>query len=510
MCGLFVVKGKIADNNNVLNTLHNIKYRGPDNTSIFSDKDVVIGHNRLKILDLSDNSNQPMHSKCGRYVIAYNGEIYNFKDLIKKFNLVVSSNSDTEVLLELYVKHGKEMLNELNGMFAFVIYDLKHKDFFVARDRLGVKPLYTWSDGNSIIFSSEISSIVDYANLSKIDEIGIRQYRKLRSFFNGHTFYEGVKMFPAGSYCINGIYSKYWESIFENREAPKDEELLDLIYDAVKLRLVSDVPIGSFLSGGLDSSIITKISAVDNTWSVGFKEANEFQYAEIMSNNLGSFHKNIPLDYDEFISIAKKMIRARKEPLSVPNEVLIYKMSKQASKFNTVLLSGEGADELFAGYDRIFSSFSKDKFFDIKKFDDMYSYGSIDDLEIIDYVLEPHKNLSSPYLTISSFFQLSHLHGLLRRLDFASMFASVEARTPFLDYRLVEMMSGVPFSYKNANNINKAPLKRIAKGLVDDKIISRKKVGFYVPVSDIFETNTKEIGYDAWLDFNLKEIATIN
>ena len=267
MCGLFVVKGKIANTNQVIKMLENIKYRGPDNTSVFSDKDVVVGHNRLKILDLSDDSNQPMHSKCGRYIIAYNGEIYNFKELIKKFDLIVTSNSDTEVLLELYAKVGKEMLNELNGMFAFVIYDLNHNDFFVARDRLGVKPLYTWSDGNSMIFSSEVSSIVDYANLSKIDEVGIRQYRKLRSFFNGHTLYEGVKMFPPGSYFTNGVYFKYWESIFENKEPPEDAELLDLIYDAVKLRLVSDVPIGSFLSGGLDSSIISKISSVDNTWS---------------------------------------------------------------------------------------------------------------------------------------------------------------------------------------------------------------------------------------------------
>ena len=475
MCGLFVVKGKIADTNDVLKTLYKIKYRGPDNTSVFSNNDVVIGHNRLSILDLSDNSNQPMHSKCGRYVIAYNGEIYNFKALIKKFNLIVSTNSDTEVLLELYSKYGKEMLNELNGMFAFVIYDLKQDDFFVARDRLGVKPLYTWSDGKSMIFSSEISSIIDFANLSKIDEVGVRQYRKLRTFFNGHTLYEGIKIFPPGSYFTSGIYSKFWEPIFENKEPPGDEELFDLIYDAVKLRLVSDVPIGSFLSGGLDSSIITKISSVENTWSVGFEVANEFSYAEIVSINLGSCLKNILIDHEEFISIAREMIRSRKEPLSVPNEVLIYKMSKEASTLNTVLLSGEGADELFAGYDRIFSSFANDKFFDIKKFDSMYSYGSHDDLEIIDYALEPHKSLSSPYLTISSFFQLTHLHGLLRRLDFASMFASIEARTPFIDFRLVEMMSGVSF-----------------------------------PVEDIFGTNIKEIGYDAWLDFNLNEILTIN
>jgi asparagine synthase (glutamine-hydrolysing) len=507
MCGFVVTKGIISDLDKVSQSLQCMKYRGPDDTSIYSSEDLIMGHNRLKIQDLSDNANQPMHSSCGRYVVVYNGEIYNFIELSMKYCLEPKTYSDTEVLLELYVKIGSKLLDEVNGMFSFVIYDKYTSTLFVARDRLGVKPLYMYLSSGSECYSSEVKPIVDLTGTNDIDDVGIRQYRKMRTFFRGHTIYDKIKEFPAGCYLENGVIKRYWSCEFGYKDPPSSSELEELLYDTVKIRMVSDVPVGSYLSGGLDSSFIAAVSKVSDTWSIGFDEMNEFYYADMAADSAGTSHTNILISYEEFLSIARKMVKARGEPLSVPNEVLIYKMSLRASEENKVLLSGEGADELFSGYDRIFSEFSRMKLFDLKKFNEMYSYGGHDDYDIIEYILEPHMKYSSPYSVLSSFFQIEHLHGLLRRLDFSSMFASVEARSPFVDYRLVEMMAGVPFSYKNNNGVSKAPLKLVAKKIIGDEIINRKKVGFPVPLSGVF--GTESYRYEDWINFNLKNLFDI-
>lgn len=506
MCGFIVSKGNKCNIDKFSKCLKNAKYRGPDNSDIYSHNNVIIGHNRLKIIDLSNNSNQPMLSSCGVYVIAYNGEIYNASELAKKYKLNLITSSDTEILLQLYILRGSKVLAELNGMFSFVIYNNISEELFAARDRLGVKPLYFFSLSGQIYFSSDIRSIVELADSNEIDEIGLRQYKKLRTFFNNHTLYKNIISFPSGCYYENGRIYKYWDCDFSRKEQPKDEHLFELIYDAIKLRMVSDVPVGSYLSGGLDSSIISAVSEVKNTWSIGFSNMNEFSYADTVANRIGSNHTNILISNKEFLEIAEKMVKDRMEPLSVPNEVLIYRMSQIASNENRVLLSGEGADELFSGYDRIFNKFSNLNSFDLDLFDRMYSYGSHKDDDILHYAIEPYLKYKEPYLILSSFFQISHLQGLLRRLDFSSMLASVEARSPFVDYRLVELMAGVDFSYKNYNTENKAPLKRFANNILEDSTIFRKKVGFPVPLDQIF---LSENGYNDWLSFNLN-ILNIN
>lgn len=240
-----------------------------------------------------------------------------------------------------------------------------------------------------------------------------------------------------------------------------------------------------------------------HTWTVGFEELNEFKWSEIANSKLFSQHKQILITNNEFLKLAKWMVNKRKEPLSVPNEVLIFHMTKDVKVENTVVLSGEGADELFWGYDRIFKWAQQVKRkISIKEFDHYYCYGTHKDDEVVEYALEnlPGKE---PVDKIAYYFQIIHLQGLLRRLDNSTMLCSVEARVPFVDHRLIEMMAGTPFHWRMGNTF-KDPLKRIFSDLIPKEIIRRKKIGFPVPLNKIFNLQMKESGMDRWLDYNLE------
>ena len=505
MCGLLFSNDQEINKRQFLVGLDKQSHRGPDAKAGYAYiAGTHLGHNRLKILDLDNRSNQPMMSLCGKYSIIYNGEIYNYKELSRKFKISLRTSCDTELLLELYVLKKEDMLEYLNGMFSFVIINNMSGDFFVARDRLGIKPLYIYNDKNSYTFSSEMSSIVDLYGTPNFDEIGIRQYKKLRTFFNGRTIYSGIKMFPAGCFMKNNRIQKYWSLEIDYKPDPEDEELEDLLTTAINYRCLSDVPVGSYLSGGVDSTLISGIANNLQTWTVGFSGKNEFNWAQIASNKIGSDHSETIVEKEQFLEAAKYLIKKRKEPLSVPNEVLLYLMTLEVKKSNTVILSGEGADEAFFGYDRIFKWAENSKFFDLKAFSNLYSYGSHEDYEIIEDVLSPFMHYEKPIDIVASFFQVSHLHGLLRRLDNSTMLCSVEARVPFVDHRIVERMAGVSFDYKMRNGVVKEPLKRVFSNILPKEIIDRKKVGFPVPLDDIF--NTKKHSMDKWLDFNMQEL----
>ena len=500
MCGIFGILNNKEDSNKLNNALGLMSHRGPDNSDSYIDNNIFLGHNRLSILDLNNRSNQPFF--IGEYVIVYNGEIYNYLELAKEFNLNVSTSSDTEVVLMMYIKLGVKCLDHLNGMFTFIIYNTNTKDTFIARDRLGIKPLFFKQNSNQAIFSSEISSILNLFP-DKISSFGLRQYYKLRMTIKGYTIYENIKEFLPGHYWLNGKIHRYWDLDTNLKNHPSDEQLDYLIRDSVKIRLRSDVKVGTYLSGGLDSTILSYIAKPNNTWSVGFKEMNEFKWAEVANQNLNSiFHKTL-VDKNEFIENALWMIKKRREPLSVPNEVLIYLMTKNVKKLNTVILSGEGADELFLGYDRIFSWAYNADSLNLREFDKFYCYGSKPDDEVLDFALEglPGKSV---FEKISYFFQIYHLKGLLRRLDNSTMLCSVEARVPFVDHRLVELIAGTPFEWRMGPRI-KEPLKRIYKNLIPEEVINRKKIGFPVPLENIFNYK-KGKPMDSWIDFNIKSV----
>ena len=470
-------------------------------------KNYKFGHNRLSILDLNPRSNQPFFSSDDRFLIIYNGEVYNYKELAKEYGISLKTNCDTELILELSLKIGfTNAITKFNGMFAYVIFDTLTKEIFVARDRLGIKPLYIYNKDGEIIISSEINAVVELLNNNiQIDDIGLRQYKKLRTFFNGHTLYKNIKMFPSGCYMKNGTIEKYWELPVGYQPPPEDEELKYLIESAVQYRKIADVPLGSYLSGGLDSTIIAALTKELHTWIVGFDYNNEFKWGRLAAEKINSNHHEIVITNQEFLDDAQYMIKKRKEPLSVPNEVLLYKMTKAVKKENTVVLCGEGADELFFGYDRIFRWANSTDKFDLKEFSKLYSYGSNEDFEIVESVISPFYKYGKPIDIIAAFFQIAHLHGLLRRIDNSTMLCSVEARVPFCDHRLVERMAGVPFEYRMKGGIVKAPLKQIYKNLIPKEIINREKVGFPVVLSNIFNVE-KEKAFDSWFDFNIKNL----
>ena len=501
MCGILFTNDPNVNKKAFLDALHTMKHRGPDAPGGYvSYKDNQLGHNRLKIIDLNNRSNQPLKSKNKKYDIIFNGEIYNYNELAKKYKLEMITKSDTEVLLELYILLGPKMLQELNGMFSLVIYNNQTSEIFVARDRLGIKPLYFTQKHNFITLSSEISPIIQLYNFSEIDDIGIRQYKKLRAFFNGRTYLKNIQMFPAGHFMEKNKLQKYWSLPIGEKDYPKDDDLIDLLKSSVEYRCISDVEVGSYLSGGIDSTLIASLAKKVHSWTVGFNSLNEFEWGKLGAEFIGTSHHEILFEEENFLNSAKLMIKKRKEPLSVPNEVLLYEMTKQVKTKNTVVLSGEGADELFFGYDRIFAWAQQNKW-DLDSFDNYYSYGSHKDNEIIEDVLAPFMNYGECIDIVAAFFQVAHLHGLLRRLDNATMLCSVEARVPFVDHRLVEKMAGAPFNYRFQNGISKFPLKKLFKNYLPKKIINREKIGFPVPISKIF--NNKINPMDQWLEFNM-------
>ena len=508
MCGILLSTNPNISKSNFFSALKLMHHRGPDASGYSRIYNIQLGHQRLKIMDLDERSNQPFRSRNERYDIVFNGEIYNFKDLAKKYKINQQTTSDTEVLIELYSEYGPKMLGWLNGMFAFAIYDNLKKEVFVARDRLGVKPLYINQSNGFLSIASEISSILALTGVNKFDSVGLRQYRKLRTFYNGKTAYQDIEMFPAGCYMISGKIHKYWEFPVGEQVEPDDDELLQLITESVDQRLLSDVSVGSFLSGGVDSTIIAGLSGKEHTWTVGFEKHNEFEWAKMASDNIQSQHHEVLINESEFISLAKQMIHKRREPLSVPNEVLLHKMTSQVKHHNTVILSGEGADELFFGYDRIFRWANSIKEWDLKGFTDRYCYGTHDDMEIMEDVMAPFMHHKKPIDIVANFFQVAHLHGLLRRLDNSTMLSSVEAIVPFVDYHpLIERMAGVPFDYRIDNYNVKAPLKNVFKHLLPQAIIDRKKVGFPVPLENIFSGSSSSLSLmDQWLEFNLLEM----
>lgn len=350
-----------------------ISHRGPDQSGSFVDNGVSLGHRRLSIIDLSDKGIQPMHNEDESIFIVYNGEIYNFKDLkgtLEKNGHSFQSDTDTEVIIHAYEEWGIDCVKRLRGMFAFAIWDSNEKQFFLARDRLGIKPLYYYYESGKFIFSSEIKSILmDKTIIKEIDPEAMyyflgyeyvpaprTMFRDIRKLLPGHTL-----LFKDGKTTIN----KYWNLVFSNTihdEKYFSEKIYDLLKESVRLRLMSDVPLGAFLSGGIDSSSIVGLMSqlVDEpikTFSIGYEDESfsEFEYARQVSELFGTDHKEILVN-PQSIEIFEKAVWHLDEPMSELSAIPVYLLCQKAKKDVTVCLSGEGGDELFVGYDRFVAS----------------------------------------------------------------------------------------------------------------------------------------------------------
>jgi len=530
MCGIagFVDFTGTLTMTNLIGMTDTLYHRGPDDSGYTFHKDnlvtVALGHRRLSILDLSLNGHQPM--KYDSIELIYNGEIYNFEKI--KEELLASgyefdSRSDTEVVLKAFHKWGIKSFNKLNGMFAIVIFDRKKNLLYIARDKLGIKPLYYYHKEEKFIFASEIKSFnVLNEGKNKLNKSVLHEFMQYRFIENPSTFLKDIKIFPPGVCCvIDNKEVKYFNIEYI---APVVKRLMNdadtaelLLLEAIEKQMISDVPLGFFLSGGLDSSLLVSIaSKVFNkkvsTFSVSFEnyEYSEKYFQRLVVNDSKTDHYNFTSNHTNFIKDYILTTSNSNSPHLIPNFTQIFQLSTLAKDIVKVLMSGEGADEVFGGYHRfsnarlykLASSFQLTNLFKLagtlrdnyKDFsstseNDLYlkqmSYASVEDIAQFTSFNNFKKRSLKKGAQLNDlllFDQATYLHGLLARVDSMSMLAGVEARVPYLDFNLVAFVNQLEFEKKVGFRSRKKILYKIAEKYVPKEIISRSKVGFPLPL----------------------------
>jgi len=481
MCGfLFQVSTSVPVNEPLFSqALNSMRWRGPDAQSLVSEQDgkVKIGHCRLSIIDPLARSDQPMLSSCGRYLIAFNGEIYNHLALRRELGLQCKTTSDTETILEAYVKVGKQVFQKLDGMFALVIYDKQTCKWIAARDAFGIKPLFISKNKDNVILSSEASAIA-LMTKANVSQQSVDEWRLIRRPVPGKTFFEGIdELLPGTIVDSDGYVGSHWhwepsEQVFNQ------EKFEDLLTSSVKAHELSDVENVSLLSGGLDSALISALSSVEKCYTVGLVQNNEFLGAEDTAQYLQRDLIKVSMHEGELVEAWQYLTKLRGEPIGLPNEGLIYSVCKAMSPNQKVVLTGEGADELLFGYDGIYRWALDSTPLDPVSFLSRYGYSPTAATErLIDYVSDLMRNKPAIDFVEDFFYQL-HLPGLLRRMDFASMAASKEARVPFVGKELVAYMYRQSAQIKIDGEHSKIPLRVFAKKLGLYGALSRKKIGF--------------------------------
>lgn len=520
-----------------------ILHRGPDAGLVTLEADILaLGHRRLSIIDTNERSNQPMSSNSGTWCIVFNGEIYNFEEIKLLLDYDFRTNSDTEVIVASIEQRGIDwFLSKANGMFAIGAYNNKSKELYVIRDRFGIKPLYYTIVDNIFIFSSEIKGLLASGLVeAKFNECAIDEYLANRYVRAPYTFFENISQVMPGSFVkvnedIQITTKAYWElpSSFNMSKDYDEEKILQefdgQVSQAVKYRLIADVPLGTYLSGGIDSSLITAITAKNsteklNTYTIGFPELNEFKYSRIISKLYNTAHHEIVMEKAEYLGKWEELISFKDSPLGVPNEIPLALMSSELKKKITVVLSGEGADELLGGYGKIFRSpFDHKNHHDsIPFYDYLISEYEYVPREIRDEVLKSPIDYRSQFDSkikeefsgktneenVFRFFHNYHVKSLLQRVDMTTMQTSVEARVPFLDHELVEYTyESIPYDLKLRWNSDEAYskaklshskqyselldtpkylLRKLAYKFIPESIVDRKKMGFPVPLNDWF------------------------
>ena len=516
ICGELKFKEYSFNEEKLTTLMGSISNRGRDSNGIFRNDDIFLGHHRLSIIDTSNKSNQPM--KVGNYIIIFNGIIYNYIDLRNKLiakGHVFNSSGDTEVIIKMFIEYGDNCVNHLDGVFSFCIYDTTKKNIFLARDRFGIKPLYYSINEKHIVFSSSVKGIINYKNNKQINPIALNYQFTLHSAVPApHTIISGINKLEPG--CIMNISKsgkKYTNKYFDIETIEisdlSDIEIIEkskfLLNEAIRKRLkVADVPVGILLSGGLDSSLITAISKKFrdkiSTYSIGFKSineeiGNEFYYSDIVSKKFKTKHSKYNISDDELYENLDNVIQDMSEPMFSQDSSAFYLLSKKVSQSEKVVLSGQGADEVFGGYFWYEKIMNESNLTDIELISKFYldrnfkSYQSainenyVHDNFVVNDLKDRCKNMSSNLTTLDKVFRLEMsmfiIDDPVKRIDNMTMSHALEARVPFLDRDLVEFMLTV----KASNKINKAPkyyLKKISEEYLNNDIIYRDK--FYFPV----------------------------
>jgi len=542
-----------------------IYHRGPDEGGCWIHQNVGIGMRRLKIIDLVSGS-QPMHNEDKSVWIVFNGEIYNFKDLRAELlakGHCFATKSDTETILHIYEEYGEECVNYLRGMFAFAIYDLNREKLFLARDRLGIKPLFYMAASKFLIFGSEIKCLLEHPGMeSTIYHPAMVTYFAYGYVPDPDTMYAGVKKLPPGhimTYQRGKIdISQYWDINFRHDSVHDESHYIEKIHDhldeAVRLRLVSEVPLGAFLSGGIDSSMVVALMAKNmgepvKTFSIGFENQayNELEYAREVAMRYGTDHHEEIVKPDAE-AVIDELIHQFDEPFADSSAIPTYYVSRMTRKHVAVSLSGDGGDELFAGYDRYFPGFLFRKIKSIPEklrklvflntahlmpewfpgintlrhlssnenerylrsiskgvstiHDSIFSsklkdlIASTDPAPLMTGYLQKYQHMDM--LTKQQYLDLkTYLPGdILTKVDRMSMRVSLEARVPFLDHKFVEFAATIPPDRLIQNNDPKYLLKKAAERLLPEKVIYRPKMGFAVPIADWLRNEWEELSRD--------------
>ena len=531
MCGIvgFADLKKELPNKEIIlnNMLQSIAKRGPDEEGTYLNKHIALGHKRLIVID-PEGGKQPMIQKysLGEYVIVYNGQIYNtseLKETLLENGFSFSTYSDTEVLLKSYIYYGKDVVNHLNGIFAFAIWNTKTKELFIARDHFGIKPFYYTIFNGCFIFASELKAIFKYPNIEKIiDSTGISELFGIGpSHTPGLTIYKDIFELKLGHFAVYNESGLHIEKYFELKSKPHLDDFEEtcgkvkyLLEDAISRQLVSDMPICTFLSGGLDSSIITKYAAEYlkkegssplDTYSVDYVDndknfvKSDFQpnsdnyYINIMNKSTFTNHHQVILDTPELANALQEAMEARDVPGMADVDSSLYLFIKDVKKEKTVSLMGECADEIFGGYPWFFREDSLNsgtfpwsiainerqnilnpeisKKINLKEYIDYRYNQSLANVEILDNDSSETANKRKiSYLTITWF-----MPTLIERADRMSMANGFEVRVPFCDYRLAEYLYNVPWEMKAYKGREKGLLRYIMKDYLPEEIVFRKK-----------------------------------
>ncbi|UCF78659.1 MAG: asparagine synthase (glutamine-hydrolyzing) [Candidatus Eiseniibacteriota bacterium] len=542
MCGICGIAGDNGKSPETLATLKRMvqvmRHRGPDDEGFYCDDQVGFGHARLSIIDVETGC-QPMSNEDESLWIVYNGEVYNYVELRDELlakGHTFRTRSDTEVILHSYEEYGTQFVQHFNGMFAFALWDKPRKKLVLARDRVGIKPLYFVQEGDRFLFASEIKALLESRSCPReVDRASVAEYME-RSYVAGRkTFLSGVrKLLPGHVLTLEGgalKESQYWDVTFaqeEDRgEAHYVERLAWLISDSLRLRLRSDVPLGAHLSGGIDSSTVvcTASKLLDErlkTFSGAFDEGpryDERQHIRVVARACNTEHHEVVPTMEEFFGTISRLVWYLDEPVVGAGVFPQYVVSALAGKHVKVVLGGQGGDELFAGYTRYYRPYFADRVADCVRlrFDSgapltlvtdflkfLVNRGSTD-IPLFFRRLSapsPEQVLSAELRQVAArlpsrsvpqglgkFARMlyvdlkEYLQGLLHVEDRTSMAASIESRVPILDHRIVEMAASMPYKHKMRNGVTKYLLRRAAEGRVPASILARRdKMGFPTPI----------------------------
>lgn len=581
MCGIFgFFSEKGSFGNEDLRLMSEVlQHRGPDAQGFFTCGPAGLGHRRLSIIDLSDAANQPMYSHNQRYSIVYNGEIYNFSEIAgeleKKNKILWKTTSDTEVILEAFSEWGTECVKHFNGMFAIAIYDKSEGKLYLFRDRIGIKPIFYYLHEGDFVFASELKAITALPLVKKncsLNYEAVNDFLHLGYIPQPLSIYNSISKFPSGSYAVidrKGIQIQpFWKAedkisssmIFNEEEAM--HTLNNLLVSAVRYRLICDVPFGTFLSGGIDSSTVTAIaqsvsSRPVNTFSIAFNESayNEAAYARKIANFLGTNHHEFTVTEKEAMAMIPDLNDIYDEPFADSSAIPTLMVSKLARKHVTMTLSGDGGDELFMGYgaykwaqrlsNPVVSALRKPAslmlaagnntmrraahLFDYKCAHNLKSHifsqeqylfkrNELNHLLKPDFLEEirlneqynPNRKLSPA--EAQSLFDLNYYlkDDLLVKVDRASMHYSLETRVPLLDYRIVEFALNLHPSLKMKGNTAKYLLKKVLYGYVPESFFNRPKWGFSIPLQHWLRTDLKYLTSDYLNDSIIKKQGLFN